>query len=108
MRQCRNRMLSGGPNYSFCARIMPDAADGGQVMALFAEATMGARVRVGGVSVCSPCQTGILLITETQLLRPDSKIAGQKDRCRLISGLIVLLLGLLRVEAFQMKKIKSN
>lgn len=45
MPQCHNRMLSGGLNYSFCARIMPVAADGGQVMALFAG---GARCFVSG------------------------------------------------------------
>lgn len=48
MPQCHNRILSGGPNYSFCARIMPVAADGGQVMALLAEGARCACVRAGG------------------------------------------------------------
>lgn len=46
MPQCHNRIQSGGLNYSFCARIMPVAADGGQVMALFAVDAWCACVRV--------------------------------------------------------------
>lgn len=54
MPQCHNGNLSGGLNYSFCARIMPVAADRGQVTAPLQQGrpgvfVSGSRGREGGV-----------------------------------------------------------